>query len=80
MTYTIDSMSAGRAHTPLASGTRVDVRNRYVGTWSHGFDVVEWVDDLGYKVRRLSDGAVLPDVFDEDDLRLERRRNDFWWH
>ncbi len=80
MTYTIGSMSSGRSSSALAAGTRVDVRSRYVGSWSRGFEVAERVDDDGYRVRRLSDGAVLPDLFDEEELRPERRRNDFWWH
>ena len=80
MTYTIDSMAAGRSPFALTAGTRVDVRSRYVGSWSRGFEVAERVDELGYRVRRLSDGAVLPDLLDEDELRPERRRNDFWWH
>lgn len=80
MTYTIDSMSSGRSPTALAAGTRVDVRSRYVGSWSRGFEVAERVDQNGYRVRRVSDGAVLPDLFDEDELRPERRRSDFWWH
>ena len=63
----------------LRAGTRVDVRSRFVGSWSHGFEVAG-VADSGYKVRRLSDGAVLPDLFEEAELRPERRRSDFWWH
>ncbi|HLX88382.1 MAG TPA: hypothetical protein VKR22_08020 [Acidimicrobiales bacterium] len=79
MTYTIDAMASGRS-SALTAGTRVDVRSRFVGQWSRGFEVAEHVDAHGYRVRRLSDGAVLPDLFDEDELRPERRRNDFWWH
>lgn len=74
MADTIGSMP-GRDFT---TGTRVDVRSRYVGSWSRGFEVAEHVRDGGYKVRRLSDGSVLPDLFGEEELRPERRRNEFW--
>ena len=64
----------------FSAGTRVDVRSRYIGSWSRGFEVAERTLEGGYRVRRLSDGAVLPDKFDEEELRPERRRSDFWWH
>lgn len=64
----------------ISTGTRVDVRSRFVGSWSHGFEVAEKVDDRGYRIKRLSDGAVLPDVFDAEEVRPERRRRDFWWY
>jgi len=63
----------------LARGTRVDVRNRFVGSWSHGFEVAEHVTD-GYRLRRLSDGSVLPDVFPSEDVRVERRKSGLWWY
>jgi len=74
-------MDAPRTTSPawLPRGTRVDVRNRFVGTWSHGFEIAERVDD-GYRVRRLSDGSVLPDVFAGDDIRAERRKQGLWWY
>ena len=65
--------------TPLAPGTKVDVRNRYQGTWVRGFEVAE-VNDEGYRIRRLSDGSVLGELFSRDDVRRERRRQGFWWH
>ena len=81
MANTFGAMAAGRS-TPasLLAGTRVDVRSRYVGSWSRGFEVAEQVTAQRYRVRRLSDGTVLPDVFEEEELRPERRRSDFWWH
>ena len=63
----------------LARGTPVDVRNRFVGAWSHGFEIAERVG-AGYRVRRLSDGTVLPDVFPEEDIRPERRKPGLWWY
>ena len=53
----------------LRPGDRVEVRNRFDGRWSPGFRVAAVVaDDDGYhfRVRRLSDGAVLPALFSED--------------
>jgi len=72
---TLWEISEGR----LPDGTRVDVRNRFVGTWSHGFEVAEHVG-TGYRVRRLSDNSVLPDVFPIDDVRTERRNHGLWWY
>jgi len=63
----------------IPQGTRVDVRNRFVGSWSRGFEVAERVAD-GYRVRRLSDNSVLPDVFPSDDVRSERRKQGLWWY
>ena len=63
----------------LATGTPVDVRNRFVGTWSHGFEVAERVQG-GYRVRRLSDDSVLPDIFSTEDVRSERRKQGMWWY
>ena len=54
-------------------GTRVFVRDRYLGNWCSGFAVADVLDD-GYRLRRLSDGRVFPDLFPFDDVFLERRR------
>ena len=63
-------------------GTRVEVRSRFEAAWSRGFEVADRVDDeragSRYKVRRRSDGSILPVLFDEDDLREERRRGTWW--
>jgi hypothetical protein len=67
------------ARSPLAPGTKVDVRNRYQGTWVRGFEVAEYTPD-GYRIRRLSDGSILGDLFSRDDVRRERKRQGFWWH
>jgi hypothetical protein len=47
---------------------KVAVRNRYLGTWSVGFEVVALHLD-GYAIRRTSDGAVLPEVIPFSDVR-----------
>jgi hypothetical protein len=67
------------ARTPLAPGTQVEVRNRYQGTWVRGFEVSE-VTEAGYRIRRLSDGSILGDLFTRDDVRRQRSRQGFWWH
>jgi hypothetical protein len=48
------------------------VRNRFTGGWAGGF-LIEAADDSveeRYRLRRLSDDAVLPVTFAEEDLRL----------
>jgi hypothetical protein len=60
-------------------GTPVDVRNRYQGTWVRGFEVAEGTDE-GYRLRRLSDGTILPELFSRDDIRRQRSRQGYWWH
>jgi hypothetical protein len=52
----------------LAVGTRVEVRNRFLGTWSRGFTVAAVLGD-NYLVRRLSDDWVLPATFALEELR-----------
>jgi hypothetical protein len=59
------------------TGTRVEVRSRFDGEWTSGFEVAE-VTDEGYRIRRLSDGTVLPSAFTGDDVRRERRRETWW--
>jgi len=61
----------------LDAGTAVDVRNRFVGTWSNGFEVADHVNE-GYVIRRSSDGAILPDVVGRDDVQPDRRRWGMW--
>jgi hypothetical protein len=62
----------------LEPGTRVEVRNRFDGHWARGFEVVS-AEDGAYRLRRRSDGSVLPTVFAADDVRAERRRQGLWW-
>jgi hypothetical protein len=67
------------ARSPLTPGTKVDVRNRYQGTWVRGFEIAE-VTTNGYRIRRMSDGSTLGDLFSRNDVRRERTRQGFWWH
>ena len=61
----------------LKPGTRVEVKDRFGGRWSRGFEVAEVLTD-GYRLKRLSDGSVLPADFEWDDVRKERRQG-MWW-
>lgn len=66
----------------MSPGTRVEVRSRFDQRWARGFEVSAVVDDgaaVRYRVRRRSDGAILPVLFDPDDLRVEHRRDNMWW-
>jgi hypothetical protein len=60
-------------------GTRVEVRSRFDDRWARGFEVTE-VLPAGYRLRRLSDGSVLPVAFPFDDVRRERRKQGMWWY
>jgi len=60
----------------LSVGARVYVADKYLGNWCAGFEVAEVTDD-GYRLRRLTDGRVFPDIFPLDDVREERRRDPF---
>ena len=71
--------SASAAGEYLHVGEHVDVRNRFVGAWCHGYELVEKVAD-GYRVRRSSDGSIFPDVFGRDDVRSDKRNPGQWWH
>ena len=71
--------SVATSRNTLATGTAVDVRSRYVGAWSSGFEVAEPFND-GYRIRRLSDGSVLPDVFTNEDVRAQRHKTGMWWY
>jgi len=61
------------------AGTRVEVRSRFDQSWARGFEVAERTD-RGYKIKRLSDGMVLPTEFSDDDVRQEKRRQGMWWY
>ena len=52
----------------FSAGTAVEVRGRFRGEWTSGFEVAEATDD-GYWVRRLSDRCVLPVEFTGHDIR-----------
>jgi hypothetical protein len=62
----------------MKTGTKVEVRDRFARAWRRGFEVAEPVDG-GYRIRRLSDRAILPVVFSPDEVRRERK-SDWWWY
>ena len=67
----------------MRPGTRVEVRSRFEAKWTRGFEVADRAasDAQGaamYKVRRRSDGSILPVTFAEADLREENRRSTWW--
>jgi len=74
----------GRALLPspaMELGTRVEVRSRFDDRWSRGFEVAEVVeegDSARYKLKRRSDGSVLPALFVDDEVREEKKRS-MWW-
>lgn len=57
---------------PLRPGAPVEVRNRFDGTWCRGFEITEVLPGVGlhrYRIRRISDGVILPRLFTEEVLR-----------
>ena len=63
----------------LEIGDRVEVRRRFDAQWARGFEIVA-ISDNGYRVKRESDGEVLPADFSDEEVRpAHRRHNDFWW-
>jgi hypothetical protein len=60
----------------LGVGTHVEARSSLDDTWQGGFVVAE-VTPMGYRLRRESDGEVLPELPHE---RVRRRRSrSTWW-
>lgn len=62
-----------KARTPATPGIRVEVRNRFTSSWCSGFEISEVVTPTpgaSYRIRRLSDGVVLPGSFDEEQVRF----------
>ena len=49
-------------------GQEVEVHTRFDGSWAPGFEIAE-ITERGYRLRRTSDGMVLPDVTSTTDLR-----------
>jgi hypothetical protein len=60
------------------TGTKVEVRTRFDGSWSPGFEVAEVLEDGAYRIRRATDGEVLPSLFDPAEVRRERARSTWW--
>ena len=45
----------------------------------HGVTAVAEVTAGGYRIRRSSDGQLLPTVFTADEVRREHRRGQWWY-
>lgn len=71
-----DSANGSEMVEALPVGTRVEVRDRFDGTWAKGFTIAE-ATDRGYRLQRRSDRQVLPGEFATADIRRERRS--MWW-
>ena len=69
---------ASATRRALEPGTRVEVRIGFDRSWADGFEVVA-ATNVGYQVRRRTDGQVLPTAFNEDAIRRERN-NSMWWY
>jgi hypothetical protein len=52
----------------LHVGEQVEVHTKYNDSWVSGFEVAEVVEG-GYRVRRTSDGTLLPNLTSEADVR-----------
>ena len=64
-----DEFSAGR----LPQGTPVQVRDRFEFAFHSGFEVSS-ATEVGYRLRRRSDGVELPADFAIADVRPEGKR------
>lgn len=78
MVNTMMPMAPEEVADDLQPGDRVDVRSRFVGSWTRGFEVAERLAD-GYRLRRLSDRSILAEPVGFDEVRRERRRQGLWW-
>jgi hypothetical protein len=61
-----NDVTAGRV--ALRPGMRVEVATRFTHHWAPGFEIAS-VDDRGCRVRRVSDGALLPVDFEFPSIR-----------
>lgn len=73
MSTAADDPASERLHV----GARVEVRIGFDQSWARGFEVAEDLGD-GYRIRRRSDGSVLPAVFADETVRKEHKRS-MWW-
>ena len=52
----------------MQTGDPVEVHTKYTDSWVPGFEIAELVSG-GYRIRRTSDGALLPGSTSELDVR-----------
>lgn len=67
-----------RERVTLEPGAKVEVRTAFDRTWASGFEV-DAVTAEGYRLRRLSDGSLLPVAMPVNEVRRERRDANMWW-
>jgi hypothetical protein len=75
--HTATGFNRSDAIHPLDPGTPVAVYNASLSSWTSGFQIATR-NNSRYRLRRLSDQAVLPGEFTREDLRWEhpdRRAN-----
>jgi hypothetical protein len=53
----------------ISAGTSVEVRNRFCRSWGPGFQIASGTR-AGYRVRRTSDGYLLPVEFASGEVRV----------
>lgn len=67
----------------MKAGTKIEVRSQLDQSWAKGFVIEAVIDrennDPEYKVRRLSDGMLLPRTFTQTEVRRERKGG-MWWY
>lgn len=73
-----DIVDTRTASDDLVPGTRVEVRRRFDDRWARGFEIAEVCPD-GYRLRRLSDHTVIPTEFCGSDVRVERKKQTWWY-
>jgi hypothetical protein len=61
-------MLGARDANPLRPGADVEVRCRFDNHWARGFEIAA-IENEAYRLRRRSDGAVLPATFGPRDIR-----------
>lgn len=61
------------AHQPWST---VEVRTSF--GWARGFEVIESPSEDGWRLRRLSDGCILPRLFSAQELRPAGRPDTPW--
>jgi hypothetical protein len=54
---------------PISAGTSDEVRNSFCRSWGAGFEVASSTR-VGYRVRRMSDGYLLPVEFATGEVRI----------
>jgi hypothetical protein len=78
-TDTLKAVKTSDGEDYLAQGVSVEVRDHFLGSWSRGFEVAG-VEDGNYRIRRVSDGTILPVLFPPEDVRRTRHKRGLWWY